>query len=107
MRLLHSRICDGHEGVCRQTSQRHAGRDSQGTRRKLLPVRYLRRHQRRGGPALQRRTAAERGSIAMAENTYQWPDASKRKLIGKRMNRVDGPAKASGRAKYTYDLVRP
>ncbi|HWC18910.1 MAG TPA: xanthine dehydrogenase family protein molybdopterin-binding subunit [Terriglobales bacterium] len=38
---------------------------------------------------------------------YQWPDASKRKLIGKRMNRVDGPAKASGRAKYTYDLVRP
>ena len=39
--------------------------------------------------------------------TYQWPDASKRKLIGKRMNRVDGPAKSSGRAKYTYDLVRP
>lgn len=43
----------------------------------------------------------------MADNTYQWPDASKRKLIGKRMNRVDGPVKASGRAKYTYDLVRP
>ena len=43
----------------------------------------------------------------MAENTYQWPDATKRKLIGKRMNRVDGPVKASGRAKYTYDLVRP
>ncbi|HWY70865.1 MAG TPA: xanthine dehydrogenase family protein molybdopterin-binding subunit [Terriglobales bacterium] len=43
----------------------------------------------------------------MAENIYQWPDASKRKLIGKRMNRVDGPAKSSGRAKYTYDLVRP
>src|SRR5436305_11591524 len=43
----------------------------------------------------------------MAENTYQWPDASKRKLIGKRMSRVDGPAKSSGRAKYTYDLVRP
>ncbi|PYY10729.1 MAG: hypothetical protein DMG61_20940 [Acidobacteria bacterium] len=43
----------------------------------------------------------------MAENTYHWPDASKRKLIGKRMNRVDGPVKASGRAKYTYDLVRP
>src|SRR5579859_5107087 len=37
----------------------------------------------------------------------KWPDANKRKLIGKRMNRVDGPAKASGRAKYTYDLVRP
>src|SRR3954471_8109595 len=38
---------------------------------------------------------------------YKWPDASKRKLIGKRMSRVDGPAKSSGRAKYTYDLVRP
>ena len=40
-------------------------------------------------------------------NDLKWPDASKRKLIGKRMNRVDGPAKSSGRAKYTYDLVRP
>ena len=38
---------------------------------------------------------------------YEWPDPSKRKVIGKRMSRVDGPVKASGRAKYTYDLVRP
>lgn len=38
---------------------------------------------------------------------YQWPDPSKRPLLGKRMSRVDGPAKSSGRAKYTYDLVRP
>ena len=38
---------------------------------------------------------------------YKWPEASKRKVIGKRLNRVDGPVKASGRAKYTYDLVRP
>lgn len=37
----------------------------------------------------------------MAE--YQWPDASHRTLIGKRVSRVDGPAKVSGRAKYTYD----
>ena len=41
----------------------------------------------------------------MAE--YKWPDANQRKLIGKRMSRVDGPVKSSGRAKYTYDLVRP
>jgi xanthine dehydrogenase YagR molybdenum-binding subunit len=41
----------------------------------------------------------------MAE--YKWPEASQRKLIGKRMSRVDGPVKSSGRAKYTYDLVRP
>lgn len=38
---------------------------------------------------------------------YQWPEASKRKLIGKSVTRVDGPVKSSGRAKYTYDLVRP
>jgi xanthine dehydrogenase YagR molybdenum-binding subunit len=41
----------------------------------------------------------------MAE--YKWPEANQRKLIGKRMSRVDGPVKSSGRAKYTYDLVRP
>lgn len=38
---------------------------------------------------------------------YKWPAADQRTLIGKRMNRVDGPVKSSGRAKYTYDLVRP
>src|SRR5215469_2773386 len=41
----------------------------------------------------------------MAE--YKWPDPKTRPLIGKPMNRVDGPVKASGRAKYTYDIVRP
>ncbi|MEO6195015.1 MAG: xanthine dehydrogenase family protein molybdopterin-binding subunit [Thermoanaerobaculia bacterium] len=33
-----------------------------------------------------------------------WPEAADRKLIGQRIARLDGPAKASGRAKYTYDL---
>jgi xanthine dehydrogenase YagR molybdenum-binding subunit len=37
----------------------------------------------------------------MAE--YKWPDAQHRTLIGTRQTRVDGPVKASGRAKYTYD----
>ncbi len=32
-----------------------------------------------------------------------WPPASKRGLIGKSISRIDGPEKASGRAKYTYD----
>jgi len=40
-------------------------------------------------------------------NDYKWPDAAHRTVIGKPMNRVDGPVKSSGRAKYTYDLVRP
>jgi len=37
----------------------------------------------------------------MAE--YKWPAPAERTLIGKRFSRVDGPAKASGRAKYSYD----
>src|SRR5215831_12941478 len=42
------------------------------------------------------------------DNTkYSWPAPEKRSLIGKRISRVDGPDKASGRAKYTYDLHRP
>ncbi len=41
----------------------------------------------------------------MAE--YNWPEASKRSLIGKRISRLDGPEKVSGKAKYTYDLKRP
>src|SRR6185437_10502535 len=45
----------------------------------------------------------------MADETtkYTWPDAGERTLIGKRVSRVDGPAKSSGRAKYTYDVHRP
>jgi xanthine dehydrogenase YagR molybdenum-binding subunit len=41
----------------------------------------------------------------MAE--YKWPEPEKRSLIGKRISRVDGPDKVSGRAKYTYDINRP
>ncbi len=36
----------------------------------------------------------------------KWPEAGKRSLIGKRITRLDGPMKASGRAKYTYDVNR-
>ena len=38
---------------------------------------------------------------------YDWPAAGERSLIGKRIKRIDGPAKASGRAKYTYDMNPP
>jgi len=41
----------------------------------------------------------------MAE--YKWPDPDKRSLIGKRISRVDGPDKVSGKAKYNSDLNRP
>jgi xanthine dehydrogenase YagR molybdenum-binding subunit len=38
---------------------------------------------------------------------YKWPAADKRELIGKRISRLDGPWKASGSVKYTYDVNRP
>lgn len=38
---------------------------------------------------------------------YRWPEPEDRTLIGKRVPRVDGRAKVSGKAKYTYDVSRP
>jgi xanthine dehydrogenase YagR molybdenum-binding subunit len=38
---------------------------------------------------------------------YKWPAPDKRELIGKRISRIDGPWKASGRARYTYDVNLP
>src|SRR5271166_1927698 len=34
---------------------------------------------------------------------YSWPNPQTSALIGKRISRVDSPAKVSGRAKYSYD----
>src|SRR2546425_291024 len=37
----------------------------------------------------------------------EWPAADKRSLLGKRIDRADGPVKATGAAKYSYDINRP
>ena len=37
---------------------------------------------------------------------YNWPPMETRKVIGKRISRLDGPDKASGRAKYASDFNR-
>src|SRR6185369_8582249 len=34
-----------------------------------------------------------------------WP--KKRRLLGTKVKRLDGPEKATGRAKYSYDINRP
>jgi xanthine dehydrogenase YagR molybdenum-binding subunit len=36
-----------------------------------------------------------------------WPPAGRRRYIGQRIERVDGPVKATGAAKYSYDINRP
>src|SRR2546422_9486724 len=43
----------------------------------------------------------------MAKCKYDWPNAGERRLIGKRISRIDGPAKASGQARYSYDANPP
>ena len=40
----------------------------------------------------------------MAEVTYSWPAKDKATAIGKRVKRLDGPEKSTGKAKYTYDV---
>ncbi len=43
---------------------------------------------------------------ATATNSpYAWP--AERKILSTRVNRIDGPEKVSGRAKYSYDIKRP
>jgi xanthine dehydrogenase YagR molybdenum-binding subunit len=39
--------------------------------------------------------------------TPQWPAAGDRAHIGKRHDRIDGPLKTTGAAKYSYDINRP
>jgi xanthine dehydrogenase YagR molybdenum-binding subunit len=36
-----------------------------------------------------------------------WPPAEKRRYLGKAIQRADGPLKATGSAKYSYDVSRP
>ena len=38
---------------------------------------------------------------------YKWPEPGTTALLGKRLNRLDGPAKVRVDAKYAYDLKRP
>ncbi len=42
----------------------------------------------------------------MPSSNYAWPPMEKRRIMGKPTKRVDGPAKASGRAKYASDFNR-
>ena len=43
----------------------------------------------------------------MAEVQYSWPENHKTRLLGKRVNRLDGMVKSAGTAKYTYDINLP
>jgi xanthine dehydrogenase YagR molybdenum-binding subunit len=42
-----------------------------------------------------------------AATTARWPPPAERVHIGQPIKRLDGPDKSQGRAKYTYDIIRP
>jgi xanthine dehydrogenase YagR molybdenum-binding subunit len=43
----------------------------------------------------------------MADATYSWPSRDQARVIGTRHSRIDGIAKSTGGAKYTYDVNLP
>src|SRR6185369_15236500 len=97
MRLLHARLRDGVRVVPAIASESCAKRGARGPRRQPLPLRHLpRRHA--GGP----RRDPRRQVMELA-----WPDPKDTTVLGKRILRLDGPDKTTGRAKYTYDTNRP
>src|SRR5207248_3794240 len=95
-RLLHARLRRRRASLFEQESQSNGRGNSQGTERESLSLRDLCQRHSSG------RQGRERGCL-MAD-TYSWPTKDKATAIGKRVKRVDGMAKATGAAKYTYDV---
>jgi xanthine dehydrogenase YagR molybdenum-binding subunit len=44
-------------------------------------------------------------AVSSGHPRYAWP--AKRRLLGTRISRIDGPLKTTGRARYSYDINRP
>src|SRR5207302_2959790 len=99
MRLLYAWLRGSHARSLQQDPGRQAAGDRGSTGRQHLPLRHLPADARCHRRALQ---DARKGSVTMA-NT--WP--KERRIIGTKVQRLDGPEKATGNAKYSYDINRP
>src|SRR5262245_23551714 len=97
MRLLHPRLRDGVRIVPARPSEGRPSRSAGRAGRKPLPLRHLSRRHERGPRRHRWRQVME----------LAWPNPDETKLLGKRVQRLDGPDKATGRARYTYDTNRP
>src|SRR5690242_6375321 len=96
MRLLHARLRRRRASLPEFETESDGRRNSQGPQRQPLPLRDLcQRHS--SGPQ-----GRERRRLMAVE--YSWPAKEKSHAIGTRVKRVDGMAKATGAAKYTYDV---
>jgi xanthine dehydrogenase YagR molybdenum-binding subunit len=60
----------------------------------------------KAGPGFTRRSLGNEQQPAPPP-PRSWPPVSEFQLLGKSIQRVDGPDKAQGKAKYTHDIVRP
>src|SRR5207237_6108121 len=96
VRFLHAGFRRRRASVFEHETEGDGRRDSQGVERQSVPLRHVcERHS--SGPQ-----GRERRRLMAVE--YSWPSKEKSQAIGKRVKRVDGMAKATGAAKYTYDV---
>src|SRR5438874_12230601 len=102
MRLLHPRFCHVLQGLPRFPSQSNPRRDEASARGQSMPLRNLCGRSKRRCPS---GNVHERRARLMAD--YHWPPTDKCSLIGRRISRLDGAWKSSGRIKYSYDVNRP
>src|SRR5256885_6116437 len=118
MRVLHAGVHRRHQILSGQISAQQRRRNCPRPRREPLPLRNLPRYPWRGRPDDRARTARqcgyyndrvsryrflERRCVMPAEDKYTYPPADERTYVGRRMGGVDGTAKSTGHAKYTYD----
>src|SRR5437762_1561047 len=118
MRVLHARVHRRHQILSGQKSAEQRRRNCPWPRRESLPLWNLPRYPWRGRPDDRARTERqcryyddrvsrycffERRCVMPAEDKYTYPPADERTYVGRRMGRVDGTAKSTGHAKYTYD----
>src|SRR5262249_40151877 len=100
VRLLHARLRRRHAGRLRQEPEGDPRGDRGGAGGQHLRLRHLpaeaRRHRR---PRQDRRE----GGVTMPKKACP----EKRRVIGTKVSRLDGPEKSTGRAKYSYDINRP
>ena len=112
-------------GLLEKHPNADAGTDQEGPRRQHLPLRHVLAHlrsrvEREGGARVaepeqrrrrRRRRAAAGGGAAQAAASRppirSTTGRRRRPCSARRVKRLDGPDKVTGRAKYTFDINRP
>ena len=117
VRLLHAGLHHGERRPAREASQPDARADQERARRQHLPLRHVHPHlrsrvEREGGDSVANRSRRPAGSDAAARRRRRPPIRNttgrrSRPSSARRVKRLDGPDKVTGRAKYTFDINAP